>query len=94
MTYGKGNKIVRGCYFDRTRKLLSFKLLDKKRSIMSHGQLFHVSVFSIDLIKEKNTIKTYMQIVLSHYTSISSKTDKISKCVVLVRLSAPFGVHG
>jgi hypothetical protein len=57
---------------------------------LSHGQLFHVSIFSIDLIKEKNTIKTYMQVVLSHYTSISSKTDKISKCVVLVRSSAPF----
>ena len=24
---------------------------------------------------KKNTIKTYMQVVLSHYTSISSKTD-------------------
>jgi hypothetical protein len=30
-----------------------------------------------------------MQVVLSHYTSISSKTDEISKCVVSVRLSAP-----
>ena len=58
---------------------------------LSHGQLFHVSVFSIDFIKEKkNIIKTYIQVVLSHYTSISSKTDKISKCVVSVRLSAPF----
>jgi hypothetical protein len=27
--YGKVSKIVHGCYFDRTRKLVSFKLLIK-----------------------------------------------------------------
>ena len=43
MTYGKGSKIVRGCHFDRTRKLLSFKLLDKKRSIISVAYIIYIS---------------------------------------------------
>jgi hypothetical protein len=34
----------------------------------------------IQSVKKYNiNIKTYMQVVLLHYTSISSKTDKISK---------------
>ena len=43
ITYGKGSKIVHGCYFDRTRKLLSFKLLDKKRSIISVASIIYIS---------------------------------------------------
>jgi hypothetical protein len=40
---GKGSKIVHGCYFDRTRKLVSFKLLDKKRSIISVASIIYIS---------------------------------------------------
>ena len=43
ITYGKGSKIVHGCYFDRTRKLVSFKLLDKKRSIISVASIIYIS---------------------------------------------------
>ena len=43
ITYGKGSKIVHGCYFDRTRKLLSFKLLDRKRSIISVASIIYIS---------------------------------------------------
>ena len=43
ITYGKGSKIVHGCYFDRTKKLLSFKLLDKKRSIISFASIIYIS---------------------------------------------------
>ena len=42
ITYGKGSKIVHG-YFDPTRKLLSFKLLDKKRSIISVASIIYIS---------------------------------------------------
>ena len=43
ITYGKGSKIVHGRYFDRTRKLLSFKLLDEKRSIISVASIIYIS---------------------------------------------------
>ena len=43
ITYGKGSKIVHGCYFDRTRKLLSFKLLGKIRSIISVASIIYIS---------------------------------------------------
>jgi hypothetical protein len=42
ITCGKRSKIVHGCYFDRTRKLL-FKLLDKKRSIISVASIIYIS---------------------------------------------------
>jgi hypothetical protein len=32
-----------GCYFDRTRQLLSFKLLDRKRSIISVASIIYIS---------------------------------------------------
>jgi predicted GTPase len=51
--------------------------------IINYSETSHAKGYNIN-------IKTYLQVVLSHYTSISSKTDKISKCVVSVILSAPF----
>jgi hypothetical protein len=41
---------------------------------LSHGQLFHVSVFSIDFIKEKKHYQNiYMQIALSHVMFVTKK---------------------
>jgi hypothetical protein len=41
--FPQGSKIVHGCYFDRTRTLLSFKLLDRKRSIISVASIIYIS---------------------------------------------------
>ncbi|CAC5391636.1 unnamed protein product [Mytilus coruscus] len=45
VTYVKGSKVVRGLYFDQTKKLLSYKLLDKKHfnSIISIASVIYIS---------------------------------------------------